>query len=161
MEKYFALIKNNLVNSVIVATDEFIPLIKHKYEIIVDVTNKTRPNVGDSYYSDIDTFIPNTIGANHINVDLQAEHLKTGTEEGFEPFTLSKYSVKYDNGMVHIGCKSYTPAGLFDALHKVLIEDTQTTHCFTTLEDGPAHGKFGITWDDAQKLYDVLLKVKF
>lgn len=159
MEKYFALINNNLIEAIIVADDDFIKHIKDKYDIILDVTNN-RPHLGDSYYPETKMFISNSNNSPEISVDLSAEHLQKGTESGFEPFNLSKYSVKYENGMVIIGCKHYPAAGFMDALHKVLIEKENTVHCFQTLDDGPAHGKFGITWDDAQKLYDALSKVK-
>lgn len=161
MEKYFALIKNNIVEGVVVGNDAFLSQIQDVYSDVVDVTDRPRPAAGDSYYKDTDSFISNTVHMNHIPVDMSADHLLTGTEEGFEPFQLSQYSVKYENGVITIGCKKYSAPGLLDALHKVLIEDHQTTSHFTQLEDGPTHGKFGITWDDAQKLYDALVKVRF
>lgn len=161
MEKYFALIKNNLVDSIIVADESFLTIIQSKYDAVVDVTDN-RPNVGDSYYPDVNEFISNLEIINEIDPELYLEDaLPNGTEDGFEPFKLSKYSVSYKDGMVQIGCKYYSAQGLLHVLHKLLIEEEQTTHCFTAADDGPAHGKFGVTWDDAQQLYDVLIKVKF
>lgn len=160
MEKYFALIKNNIVESVVVGTDDFISHMDGKYDHIIDVTEGDRPSTGDSYYKDTEEFISNAGHTHHIPVDLEAEHLQKGTEDGFEPFTISKYSVSYKDGFIHIGCKKYSAPGLLDALHKGLVEKQQTVGIFTS-ENGPAHGKFGITWDDAQKLYDALIKVKF
>ena len=160
MEKYFALIKNNLIESVIVASDDFVQTIKGDWDHVVDVTNTVRPSVGDSYYSDTGAFVSNSVDVNHIPADLSAKHLKEGTQEGFEPFQLSKYSVKYEDGMVVIGCKRYSLAGFIDSLHKFVIEKQKTSKHFTTLNGNPCHGKFDITWEDMQKLYDVLIKVK-
>lgn len=161
MEKYFSLIKNGLVVSIIVADDDFIQQIEHDYDFIIDVTDN-RPNIGDSYYSDTNIFISNTELAPEIQVDLSADYLQHGTEDGFEPFNLSRYSVKYEDGMVHIGCKKYSGPGLLDALHKVLIEnETGTVACFKIDENGPAHGQFDITWEDVQLLYDALIRVRF
>jgi hypothetical protein len=157
MEKYFALIKNNIVEKVIVATDKFLSNIEKQYDLIIDVTdNINRPAAGDSYYSKTKCFVSNNIDINHIPVDISANHMQNVINVDFKPFQLSKYDVKYENDMIIIGCKHYSVLGLFDALHKVLIEKQHTTSHFTTLDEGPAHGKFGITWDDAQKLYDTL-----
>lgn len=157
--KYYALIQNNIVQSIIIADDSFLKHIENKYQYIIDVTDN-KPTVGDSYYNKTNKFIPNNTDKNEISVDLNLKHLKNGTETEFKPFTLSKYSVRYEDGFVIIGCKKYSAAGLLDALHKVLIEKHHTTSHFTTFDDGPAHGKFGITWDDAKLLYDALNKVK-
>jgi hypothetical protein len=160
MEKYFALIKKHMVESIIVANDAFAKELLSKYDYVVDVT-KQRPTVGDSYYPETDSFISNTTDFHHIPVDLEAEHLQKGTEDSFEPFKLSKYSVSYENGVVTIGCKQYSAPGLLDSLHKVLIEDHSTVAYFNTMGPNPGHGKFDITWEDAQALYDALIKVKF
>lgn len=159
MEKYFALINNNLVEHVVVGNDNFIEHVKNQYDTIVDVTDEQRPAQGDSYYPQTKQFISNSKNLNMIDVNLP-DRLKQGTNDGFEPFQLSKYSVSYSNGVVAIGCKQYSAVGLLDALDKVLISDEAVSHCFITGDAGPAHGKFGITWDDAQKLYDALIKVK-
>ena len=160
MEKHFALIKNNLVEGVIVANESFLPIIKDKYDLILDVTDIQRPSTGDSYYPVTNTFISNDHEIVDIPADLKADHLQSGTEKGFKPFKISNYSVKYENGMIVIGCKKYSAPGFMDALHKILIEKQHTTSHFTTLEDGYAHGKFKITLEDAKKLYDALKKVK-
>lgn len=160
MEKYFALIKNNIVESVVIGTDEFLSHIKDKYDHVIDVTESDRPSTGDSYYKDTEEFISNAGHTHHIPVDLDEDHLKQGTEDGFEPFKISKYSVSYKDGFIYIGCKKYSAAGFLDVLHKGLIEKQQTIGVFTST-NGPSHGKFGITWEDAQKLYDALIKVKF
>lgn len=159
MEKYFALINNSLVVSVAVGDDSFLSHIDGKYDLVVDVTNRDRPMPGDSYYSNIDSFISNSIETIHIPVDLSAAHLNSGTEKGFEPFNISKYSVRYDKGTIQIGCKKYSAPGFMDALHKILIEKETTVHCFDTSK-GPTHGKFEVTWDDVKKLYEALKKVR-
>ena len=161
MERYFALIKNNLVDHVVVGDDMFLSHIQSQYDAVVDVTNINRPTTGDSYYPDTQTFVSNTVTLNNIPVDMSASYLQQGTEEGFTSFQISKYNVSYSNGIVTIGCKQYSAPGLLDALYKVLQEKQSTVSIFTTLDDGPTHGKFGITWSDAQKLYDALIKVKF
>ena len=161
MEKHFALIKNNLVEAVIVANDSFVQHIKDKYDFIVDVSEGSRPTTGDSYYPDTETFVANHLTDHQIPVDLSSSHLHTGTENGFKPFQISKYSVSYDNGMITIGCKKYSAVGMLDTLHKLLIDKQQTTTYFTALKSGPTHGKFDITWEDAQKIYEALKKVRF
>lgn len=160
MERYYALIKNHIIESVVVANDDFLSHIKDKYDYIIDVTDN-RPNIGDSYYPATEEFISNTEKNHIIDVDTNLEHLQLGEDDGFAPFTLSKYSVKYNKGLVTIGCKQYNAAGLLDALHRGLEEHERgTVSCFMTHDDGPSHGKFGITWDDAHKLYEALRKVK-
>jgi hypothetical protein len=162
MEKHFALIKNNIVEHVVVATDDFLPHLKEKYslDLIIEVTGDNRPTAGDSYYPDTKTFISNNVAVHHIPVDTTADHLHQGTEDGFEPFEMSKYSVSYKDGMVTIGCKQYSAIGMLDTLHKLLVEKQHTTTYFTSLEKGPTHGKFDVTWDDAKKLHEALKKVK-
>ncbi len=159
MEKHFALIKNNIVEGIIVADAAFIEQITNQYDLIMDVTDG-RPHVGDSYYPTTKSFISNDIEVNNIPVDMSATHMQSGTENGFKPLKLSKYIATYKDGMVTIGCKSYSAAGLFDAAHKVLIEKQNVTSHFIVTKDGAAHGKFGITLSDIQKLYDVLKNVK-
>ena len=161
MEKHFALIKSSIVEKVIVATDDFLPHLMEKYnlDLIVEV-NDPRPTAGDSYYADTKTFVANHLSTHQIPVDLSAEHLHQGTEDGFEPFEISKYSVSYKDGMITIGCKQYSAIGMLDTLHKLLVEKQQTTTYFTALEKGPTHGKFDVTWDDARKLHEALKKVK-
>jgi hypothetical protein len=162
MEKHFALIKNNIVEHVIVATEDFLPHLMKKYglDLIIDVTGDNRPTAGDSYYPDTKTFVANHMTAHNIPADITAEYLHQGTEDGFEPFELSQYSVSYKNGMVTIGCKQYSVMGVMDTLHRMLVEKQQTTTYFTSLKEGLAHGKFSITWDDARKLHEALKKVK-
>jgi len=161
MEKHFALIKNNLVEAVIVGNDDFLENIRGKYDFAIDVSEGLRPATGDSYYPDTKTFVANHLTDHRIPVDLSSAHLHTGTENGFKPFQISKYSVSYENGVITIGCKKYSAVGMLDTLHKLLIDKQQTTTYFTALKTGPTHGKFEITWDDAQKLYDALRKVRF
>lgn len=162
MEKYFALIKNNIVVNVIVADDSFLPLIKDQYDLIIEVTDLDhRPSIGHSYYPDVEEFVSNNETTINLPVDLEEEHLQQGTEDGFEPLKLSKYTATYENGVVTIGCKKYSAPGLLDAAYKVLKEKQQTTAVFTTSKEGPSHGKFGISWDDCQLIYDALIKVKF
>lgn len=160
MEKYLALIKNKLVISVIVANEEFINVIKSKYDYIIDVTNQKRPEIGDSYYPSTGEFISNNLAVNDIPLDGIEEHLTAGTEEGFEPFKLSKYMVSYSDGIITVGCKQYPALGFLDSLHKVLVEKQHTTTIFTSADEGPSHGKYDITWEDARILHEALKKVK-
>lgn len=161
MDKHFALIKNGIVESVVVATDDSIQhlMTALSLDLIVEVGDN-RPSAGDSYYSDTKTFVANHIAVHHIPADFSAEHLHQGTEDGFAPFQISKYSVSYKDGMITIGCKQYSAVGMLDTLHKLLVEKQKTTTYFTALEEGPTHGKFGVTWDDARKLHEALKKVK-
>lgn len=158
MHKYIAIINNNLVDSVVVGDDTFLSHIQDKHQFVVDVTNRDRPSPGDSYYSDQDAFISNSVEVNHLP-DLGAEHLISGTEDGFESFRLSNYSVSYKEGMVTIGCKKYSARGLLGALHKSLTQKHKSVERFTT-HPTPGHGKYEITWADAKILYDALKKVK-
>lgn len=160
MEKYFALVKHNVVQTVIVANDDFLHHVASQYDHIVDVTNMSRPAVDDSYCPDTNTFMSGSAEVHELPVDLNADHVKQGTEVGFESFRLSKYMVSYEDGMVKIGCKKYSLPGFKDALHKVMVNKQAHTSCFTTATGKPSHGKFNISWEDAQKLYDVLMKVK-
>jgi hypothetical protein len=161
MEKHYALVKNNLVEAVIVGTDDFIEHIKNKYDFIIDVSKDPRPTTGDSYYPDTGTFVANHLVEHQIPVDMSADHLHNGTNSGFESFKISKYLVSYKDGVITIGCKKYSAPGILDTLHRLLIEKQRTTTYFTTLESGFTHGKFDITFEDAQKIYDALKKVKF
>lgn len=161
LTKYFALIKKGLVETVVVADSNFISQVKTKYDHIIDVTNDIkRPVPGDSYYPDTEAFISNYEDTHFIPVISNSEHLKNGTEEGFEPFEISKYSVSYKDGVITIGCKSYSAIGMLDTLHKLLIEKHKTTTYFTALKDGPTHGKFAVTWNDAKNIYERLKKVR-
>jgi hypothetical protein len=161
MEKHFALIKNSLVEAVIVATDDFLSTISENYDLIIDVSENNKPSTGDSYYSDTKTFVPNHLIYHEIPVTLTSGHLYTGTENGFTPFNISQYSVSYEEGIITIGCKKYSALGILDTLHKLLIEKQMTTTYFTSLVDGPTHGKFQITWEDAEKIYNALKRIKF
>lgn len=159
-----ALVKNNLVESLAVGDADFALHVKNKYDYVIDVTDRDRPSPGDSYYPLSDRFIVNRDDLAAMSVaQSNAPHLTNGTEDTFEPFKLSKYSVSYDKDskIVIIGCKKYPIVGLLDALHKVLIDKEQDLHCFMVLKDGPTHGKFGITWNDAKILYETLSKVRF
>lgn len=164
MEKYYALINTNLVEAVIVIdsnNNEFISSLESQYNHVIDVTSNTpRPSYGDSYYSDTNTFVSNTTSVVYINDNNIQGHIEIDLSEGFEPFELSEYTVSYEaeTDMIVIGCKKYSAPGFIDALNKVMIENEHTFDCFTSLDEGPAHGKFGITWDDAQLLYDNLIR---
>lgn len=157
MEKYFALIKNNLVDKVVVADDAFLKHIAGQYDVIIDVTNLDRPSAGDSYYPDTKEFVSNTETLHELPVDLNQAHLQNGTENEFPPFRISRYDVSYTKGVIMIGCKRYSAPGFMDALHKMLIEGKQTVSIFS----GTSHGKFEITRDDMQTLYDNLSRIKF
>lgn len=152
MEQYFALIKKDIVEHVIVAGDDFLKHIEKDYDKIVDVSNMTRPQPGDSYYPNTNSFIPNHTDVTDIVADEPAPVLS------FEPFSLSKYSVRHENGYVIIGCKHYSAAGFIKEVRKIAEKTSDTTSTFIAREDGPAHGKFGITWDDVQKLYEIIIK---
>jgi hypothetical protein len=160
MEKHFALIKNNLVEKVIVANEDFLPHLMEKYKLdfIIEVGDN-RPSAGDSYYPDTKTFVSNSSILHDIPIDPNM-YSYNGTEDGFPPFEMSKYSVSYKDKIITIGCKQYSAVGMLDTLHKLLIDKQQTTTYFTSLDSGPTHGKFDVTWDDARKLYEALKKVK-
>lgn len=160
MQKYLALINKNIVHSVVIGDEKFLEHVSNEYDFVVDVTDIKRPTAGDSYYPEANQFVNNELEIISIPANLDEEHMKRGTENGFEPFNISKYSVRYENGMVQIGCKKYSAAGLFDVAHKILIEKTKTIHYFDT-SNGPTHGKFAVTWDDVKKLYDALSRVRF
>jgi len=154
----YALIKNNLVESVIVGDSDFIKNI-NDYDAIIDVSNLS-VSPGDSYYPDTAIFISNTSQLHDIPVDKSALHLNLGTESGFPDFNISKYTVKYKDGNITIGCKTYPAIGVLDTLHKMLIQKEKTTTIFSCASGNPSHGKFDITWEDAQAIYDALIKVK-
>jgi len=160
MDRYYALVDNSIVVGVVVADESFAAQLSTEHSAVIDVTDSSRPTPGDSYYPDVGAFVSNTQQVTDIPVDLEADHINGGSDDGFEPFNLSHYSVSYSAGVVTIGCKLYPAAGLLDTLHKLLVEKQQTTTFFTSSPEGPMHGKFGITWDDAQALYDKLSKVK-
>lgn len=160
MERYFALIKNKLVEGIIVADNDFLNHIKDKYDYIIDVTVEERPHPGDSYYPETHKFISNTLKLNEIHVNDMGEHLTNGTEEEIEPFKISKHLVSYKDGIITIDCKQYPALGFLDSLHKVLVEKHNTTTIFTTSKSGPSHGKHGITWEDAELLYEKLKGLK-
>lgn len=153
---YYALIKNKLVETIIVADESFLEHIKDKYEHIVPVDEDNRPSPGDSYYSETSYFISNR---DHIH-ELESDIYTNGTEETFEPVKLSQYMMTYENGMIRIGCKLYTPKGLLDAVDKLLYKDESHPFCFTTNDIGPSHGKFQVTWEDTQKVHDTLKRLK-
>jgi hypothetical protein len=153
--RYFAIVKNNIVESVIVSEEA----LHIEGAELIEVSEDKRPGPGDSYYAESNTFVANDTTLNLIEAT-PPEHLLTGTDEGFPPFRISKYEVSYESGIVTIGCKKYSARGLLDALHKVLDKDHTVTSHFEVRDEGPAHGKFGITWDDAEQLYAALKKVK-
>lgn len=158
MEKYFAILKNNIVESVILAGDDFMDThIKSEY---VDVTDRQRPSPGDSYSPELDKFISNDLKFIEFDTDPDQEHLQSGTDDSFPPMQLSKYSTSYADGVVTIGCKKLSAISLLDALHKILVDKEQNVGDFEASPEGPGHGKFGISWDDAKKLYDALSKVR-
>lgn len=162
MEKYLALIKNGVIENIVIGDDSFIEHIQPQYDAVIDVTHGARPHCGDSYYPDSKSFISNQSHHHDLAVDYDKEHLQKGTKDSFEPFAISQYSVKYKNGFVLIGCKRYPAAPLLDALHRGLKRrERGTVSCFYATESGPTHGKFDITWDDAQKLHDALIQIKF
>ena len=152
MEKYFALIKNSLVQHVIVADDDFLKHVEKDYDYVVDVTNQTRPNPGDSYYAKTGSFVQNDTEI------IEIPSSEPTPELNFEPFQLSKYTVHHENGYIIIGCKKYSAAGFIEALKKIATQTEDTTSHFSTLYNGPAHGKFGISWADVKKLHDVIVK---
>lgn len=161
MSKYFALIKNRLVQGIIVADDVFRDTIKNDYDVILDVTNVARPAVGDSYYPATEEFVSNLATEVNIPVDHSLDYLNEGTADGFETFATSKYTVQYQDGFITIGCKKYSAPGVLVALHEFLNEDPEVSGCFTIESGNPAHGKYEITWEDAQMIYDALKKVRF
>lgn len=160
MEKYYALINNNLVEAIAVGDENFYSIAQNQYNLVVDVTDlETRPASGDSYYPDTNTFVPNNTNIVFVN-DNTDHHIDIDLSGGLEPFKLSQYTVSYEEeeDMIVIGCKKYSAPGFIDALNKIMAENEHTFDCFTSLDEGPVHGKFGITWDDAQLLYDKLIR---
>jgi hypothetical protein len=162
MIRYLAVIDKGIVENIVIADEAFKLVLQDEFDSVVDVTDMDpKPSPGDSYYPETGAFVPNTIVFNDLSADLDALHMQQGTDDGFEPFAISKYSVSYADGIVTIGCKQYPAPGLLDVLHKFLVEREANVQIFTSDDTGPAHGKYGITWDDAQMLYDALIKVKF
>lgn len=156
----YALVRLGLVTQVIVADEEFLPTIQNKYDYIVDVTGRDQPSAGDSYYSDTDEFINNADILSVLEANMEADYMKQGSADSIEPFRISRYSVSYAEALVTIGCKKYSAPGLLEALHRVLVDREKTVAVFTAQGAGPTHGKFGITWEDAQLLYDKLVQLK-
>lgn len=157
MERYYALIKKGLVIHIVVADDSF---LRHVSEYtVVDVTGGDRPHVGDSYLPDTSTFLSNNKETIELPYD-EDSRADEGTEEGFEPFNISKYRVSYEAGYVFIGCKKYSALGLMDALRKTLVEKKENAACFSASDIGPTDGTFHITWEDAKRLYEALGRVK-
>lgn len=157
---YIALIKNNLVDAITEGDAAFLSYAATQYDGAIDVTDTDpRPQPGDSYYARVGAFVSNAAIYTPLNNLELASLLAQGTLDGFAPFNLSSYSVSYADGIVTIGCKQYGARGLLQALYEVLQEHKTDVADFTTNDDGPAHGKFGITWDDAQMLYDALVQV--
>lgn len=150
-----------MVEAIVVADKEFLEHISDKYDEVLNLTDVKHPTTGDSYYSETKMFVSNTITGHHdIKYDLNAPHLRGGKNETFEQFKISKYTVKHENRTVYIGCKSYPAAGLMDTLHKLLIEKYKVTTYFLATKDGPSHGKFGVSWEDAEKIYKALKGIK-
>lgn len=161
MSKYYALINNSLVVDVIVAEDDtFLSNINNLYDTIVDVTDRTRPSTGDSYNSGSDSFVSNAVTYIDAVIDTSQDFLHQGTEDGFDSLLLSKYTVSCADGEVTMDCKRLDALVLLDALHKFLVDDADVVGDFTSTEEGPGYGKFIITWDDAQLLYNALIKVR-
>lgn len=152
MSKYFALIKNAIVEHVIVADDDFLVHVEKDYDEIIDVTNIQRPQPGDSYYPKTNNFVANHIDVNDIDADQPAPVLN------FEPFQISKYQVKHEDGYIVIGCKRYSAAGFIKEVTKIAERTADETSTFVARKDGPAHGKFGVTWADVQKIYEIVIK---
>lgn len=152
MEKYFALIKKDIVEHVIVASDDFLKHVEKEYDKVVDVTNIVRPQPGDSYYPNTDSFVPNHVDVTDIAADDPAPVLN------FEPFSISKYKVSHEDGYIIIGCKRYSAAGFIKEVRKIAEKTSDTTSTFVARSEGPAHGKFGVTWEDVQKIYEIVIK---
>jgi hypothetical protein len=160
MERHFALVKNFLVEAIVVGDDAFVDHIKDQYQYVVEVFDD-RPSPGHSYYPDTNQFVDNSIEALVIAPDPDILSLYNGTNDGFETWSMSKYSCSYADGVVTIGCKKYSAQGLLVVLHNLLVERSKTTSHFTSYDSGPSHGKFGVTWEDATTLYNLLKEVKF
>lgn len=161
MEKYYALIKKNLVKNIIVAEESFLLIIENDYDYIIDVTQGHRPQIDDSYIPLTNTFLSNHLEVINLPFNSEDEHLKQGTETGFRSFSVSNYTIKYERGYVFFGCKKFPAQGLLDALHKLIIDEKDEAACFTAEDYGPTDGKFKISWIEAEKIYNELKKVKF
>lgn len=153
---YYALIKNQLVETVVVADESFVDHIKDKYDFVVEVDENNRPSPGDSYYPEMKNFVSNKDTVHHIHSEIKTD----GTEETFLPVKLSKYIMTHENEMIRIGCKLYSPKGLFEAADQALHQDESHPFCFTTNDIGPSHGKFQITWEDTKLIYETLKRLK-
>lgn len=160
MEKYYALIKKNIVKHIIVADESFLPHIENDYDYIIDVTNIKRPAVDDSYVPASNSFLSNHRGLIPLPFNTDDSHLNQGTEEGFEDFSIKQYTIKYQDGFVMFGCKKFPAKGLLDVLHKLIIHKHDEAACFTAEESGPTDGKFSITWEEAHQIYNKLKRVK-
>lgn len=152
---YYALIKNKLVETVIVADESFVNHIKDKYDYVVEVS-EPRPSTGDSYYPETQNFVSNHDTVHYIHSNIKSG----GTEETFKPVKLSNYVMSHEGGMIKIGCKLYSPQGLFEAVDKLLHQDESHPFCFTTNDIGPSHGKFQVTWEDTKLVYETLKRLK-
>lgn len=160
----YALVKNNLVSSVIVADESFVASLQNQHDHIVDVSHGERPSVGDSYYKEHSCFIPNHLETILIPVDKTEPHLYAGKREPFAPYSMSnksgKHDVRLDGDYIQIGCKKYNALGILDALHKMIRENKARHHCMVRKEHGVMHGKFCIDWKDAKTLYKRLKRVR-
>lgn len=153
---YYALIKNKLVETVIVADESFVEHIKDNYDYVVEVNEHNRPSSGDSYYPENANFVSNSDTIHHIESNVNTG----GTEDTFSPVKLSQYVMSHENGMIRIGCKLYSAKGLFETVDKLLNQDESHPFCFTSNDIGPSHGKFQVTWADTERIYDTLKRLK-
>lgn len=160
-ELYLALVRNNMVRTIAVGDAEFVAYAESRYDYVIDVTNHTpRPVQGDSYYPETGQFISNTQTETPLTCAELDPAIPEGTAESFAPFPLSQYSVSFADHVVTVGCRRYGAKGLLQALYEVLVENETTVEAFHTMSTGPAHGKYGITWDDATLLYNALTSLQ-
>lgn len=156
---YYALVRYDMVRTVAVGDADFATYAATKYDYVIDVTDMDpRPVQGDSYYGG--KFVSNT----ETELSLDDLELDPAIPEGlavtFAPFQLSKYAVSFADGVVTIGCKHYGAKGLLQVLYALLVESAPVIDSFHVMDTGPAHGRYGITWDDANLLYTALTSLQ-
>lgn len=145
----WALIKNNTVHSVIVADADFVKLIKHEHDHIVEVPDGA--HIGSTYENG--TFYPppdEVVDLHHDELDSTAN----GEAEGFESFNLpdAKFPVRYSNGFIRIGCIKYKAKWLRLALTKVCKHGHDTFAMGSAVGSHLFHNRHHISRKDGELL---------
>lgn len=158
---YLALVRYGMVRTIAVGDADFMTYASTLYDEVIDVTDVSpRPVQGDSYYAETGQFVCNhTTDVPLADVELDAA-IPEGPASGFDSFQMSNYSVTFQPGTVTIGCMRFGARGLLQSLYEVLVEHETTVAQFHTMDAGPAHGRYGITWVDAEALYAALTSLR-